>query len=83
MKNIKSTIALIGFIIVLWSCSSSPAPQDPTIPTLSFPLNNETCLEGVSLNDSQSTLEFRWNSSQNAERYSLSLDNLSNNQNQY
>lgn len=82
MKNIQSFIAFIGFTLVLWSCSSSPAPLDPTIPTLSFPLNNEACLEGVSLNDSQSSLEFRWNSSQNAVRYRLSLTNLSDNQNQ-
>lgn len=82
MKKTQSFIALIGFTLILWSCSSSPAPLDPTIPTLSFPVNNETCQEGVSVNDSQSSLEFRWNSSQNAERYVLSLTNLDNNQNQ-
>lgn len=82
MKKIQLFIALIGFTLILWSCSSSPAPLDPAIPTLSFPVNNETCQEGVSINDSQSSLEFRWNSSRNAERYVLSLTNLDNNQNQ-
>ena len=61
MKTIQTLSVLLTFTLVLWSCSSTPAPLDPSTPSLSFPINEETCLEGTSINDSQSSLEFRWN----------------------
>ncbi|MBT4904041.1 MAG: hypothetical protein HON57_02525 [Flavobacteriaceae bacterium] len=80
MKTIQSLSVLLGFTLVLWSCSSTPAPLNPSTPSLSFPINEETCLEGTSINDSQSSLEFRWNAAQNAESYRLDIKNLSTNQ---
>ena len=83
MKTIQSFSVLLGFTLLLWSCSSSePAPLNPSIPSLSFPINEETCLEGTSTNDSQSSLEFRWSASQNVESYRLDIKNLSTNQKQ-
>jgi len=80
MKTIQTLSVLLTFTLVLWSCSSTPAPLDPSTPSLSFPINEETCLEGTSINDSQSSLEFRWNAAQNAESYRLDIKNLSTNQ---
>ena len=83
MKTIQSFSVLLGFTLLLWSCSSSEtAPLNPSIPSLSFPINEETCLEGTSTNDSQSSLEFRWSASQNVESYRLDIKNLSTNQKQ-
>ncbi len=80
MKTIQSLSVLLAFTLVLWSCSSTPAPLNPSIPLLSFPINEETCLEGTSVNDSQSSLEFRWSAAQNVESYRLDIKNLSTNQ---
>ena len=80
MKTIQTLSVLLTFTLVLWSCSSTPAPLDPSTPSLSFPINEETCLEGTSINDSQSSLEFRWSAAQNAESYRLDIKNLSTNQ---
>jgi hypothetical protein len=81
MKTIQSFSILLIFTLIVWGCSSSePAPLNPSIPTLSFPINEETCLEGTSINDSQSSLEFRWSAAQNVESYRLDIKNLSTNQ---
>ena len=81
MKTIQTLSTLFSITILLWSCSSSPPPPlEPGTPSLSFPLNEETCQEGTSLNDSQSSLEFRWSSAANVETYRLSVTNLNNNQ---
>jgi len=81
MKTIQSFSILLIFTLIVWGCSSSePAPLNPSIPTLSFPINEETCLEGTSINDSQSSLEFRWSAAQNVESYRLDVKNLSTNQ---
>jgi len=83
MKTIQSFSILLIFTLIVWGCSSSePAPLNPSIPSLSFPINEETCLEGTSINDSQSSLEFRWNAAQNVESYRLDVKNLSTNQKQ-
>mgnify|MGYP001334177530 CR=1 FL=1 len=83
MKTTSIMSTLLGFLLVLWSCSSTPPPPlNPTIPSLSFPLNEEACLEGTSINDLQSSLEFRWGNAQNTETYSLSIKNLNTNQNE-
>jgi len=81
MKTIQTLSTLFSITILMWSCSSSPPPPlEPGTPSLSFPLNEETCQEGTSLNDSQSSLEFRWSSAANVETYRLSVTNLNNNQ---
>ena len=54
-------------------------PSNPTIPTLIFPNNNEPCLDAVSLNDSQSQVNFTWLPSVNANNYVLVITNLSTN----
>jgi hypothetical protein len=87
MKRLISLSTLISLALLLSCSSASEDPVvvpvvNPGIPSLSFPINEETCLEGTSLNDSQSTLEFRWNASQNANNYQLEIKNLSTNQKQ-
>jgi len=68
MKTIQTTSILLSLTLILWSCSSSPPPPlEPGTPSLSFPLNEEACQEGTSLNDLQSSLEFRWSAAANVE----------------
>lgn len=90
MNAIRKISTLFSFTILLISCSGGSTDDDnidvvapnPSVPSLSFPANEETCLEGISVNDSQSDLEFRWNEAQNAISYRLEVKNLSTNQKQ-
>ena len=43
------------------------------------PANNEPCLETNSVNDTQSSITFRWNAAQNVTSYDLTVVNLANN----
>lgn len=51
----------------------------PSAATLIFPDNNEECNEGVVINDTQSTVTFEWNASQNTDTYEVNLRNLNSN----
>ena len=83
MKTIQTTSILLSLTLILWSCSSSPPPPlEPGTPSLNFPLNEEACQEGTSLNDLQSSLEFRWSAAANVESYRLSVRNLTTNENE-
>lgn len=92
----KNTILLLAIsIITLTACSKDSdgggggttiEPEEviilqPTSATLSFPANNEPCLETTSVNDTQSSITFRWNASDNVNSYDISVTNLSNNTN--
>ena len=81
--------ALIGSMLLLMACGGgdSPAPEPPppvvvtppSAATLVFPDNNTECNEGTVINESQSTVLFQWNASQNTDTYELNLRNLDNN----
>ena len=64
------------YLVLLVVCSCSQDPSDPTPPTLQFPTNNEACLEGESLNDTQKNIPFQWTQSSNAESYEITIKNL-------
>jgi hypothetical protein len=49
-----------GFILLLSSCAKDPIPVEPGVASLISPANNETCLDGTSLNDTQSNVSFSW-----------------------
>ena len=51
----------------------------PLAATLVFPDNNTECNEGVVLNETQSTVTFDWNASQNTDSYEVNLRNLNAN----
>ena len=74
----KKIILLFGGLIVLLnSCTpEEPVPVNPSAPTLISPANEETCLDGISINDSQSNVEFRWSSTANTISYELVVTNL-------
>jgi len=55
-----------------------PIP-DPKATTLVFPGNNEECNDGSIINDTQSSVIFQWNNSQDTDSYEVNLKNLSNN----
>jgi len=81
--------ALIGIALLLVSCGGgdSPPPEPPppvvvtppSAATLVFPDNNTECNEGTVVNESQSTVLFQWNASQNTDTYEVNLRNLDNN----
>lgn len=52
---------------------------DPSAATLVFPENNETCNEGVPLNEFNSTVTFMWNASQDTDSYTVTVRNLNTN----
>ena len=75
MKGIKYfSWILIG--LVLLDCSSEPVIVDPQIASLIAPLDDQTCLDGASINDSQSNVDFQWGASQDALSYELVISNL-------
>lgn len=93
MKNY--IIPFYSLVLFLFSvhCSkegdpSPPAPTPdpdpvvvlhPSTPSLSFPNNNAPCLDSTVVNDSQSSVTFRWSTSENTTVYELVLVSLINN----
>jgi len=71
-------IALLfgGFILLLSSCAKDPIPVEPGVASLISPANNETCLDGTSLNDTQSNVSFSWSAASNAISYEVIISNL-------
>lgn len=72
-------IALLfgGLVLLFHSCTpSDPLPLEPSAASLLSPANNQTCLDGVSLNDSQSNVNFSWSNAQNTLSYEVVVTNL-------
>ena len=75
MKNLL--ILFGGLTLLLNSCTTDePLPLEPSAATLLSPANNETCLDGISLNDNQSNVNFNWTNAQNASSYEIIITNL-------
>ncbi|MFL2598410.1 MAG: hypothetical protein ACJ0P4_11100 [Flavobacteriaceae bacterium] len=75
----KRIVLLFGALILLVnSCAPEEpvVPINPSAPTLISPANDETCLNGTSINDSQSNVDFRWSLAANALSYELVVTNL-------
>lgn len=89
MKNLNLLYS-ISFVILM-SCGGGDSgndtpvvPPPPPVPsplqaTLVFPENNKECTEGVVENDTQSTVNFQWNNSENTDSYEVNLKNLNTN----
>ena len=72
-------LVLILLCTISWSCkkSSSPEPvKNPAKSVLSFPAQNEACTTGTIISNTQSSIEFKWNKSENTDSYELVLKNL-------
>ena len=54
----------------------------PGTVTLVAPANNEPCLDGTAISNSQSSVDFQWTVASNAQNYNLLITNLENNQTQ-
>ena len=75
----RKIVLLFGTLILLVnSCTPEEpvVPINPSAPTLISPANDETCLDGTSINDSQSNVDFRWSLAANALSYELVVTNL-------
>ncbi|MEJ1224116.1 hypothetical protein [Sediminicola sp. 1XM1-17] len=80
-------------ILMLISCGGGDSGGTPVVPppepvpsplsaTLIFPENNKECTEGTVENETQSTVNFQWNSSENTDSYEVNLKNLNTNNSQ-
>ena len=72
-------IALLfgGLILIIASCTpDEPLPIDPGIAILISPTNNETCLDGTYINDSQSNVAFSWSAATDVVSYEVVVTNL-------
>ena len=72
----KIVLLFGGFILLLSSCAKDPIPLEPGVASLISPANNETCLDGTSLNDTQSNVSFSWSAASNAISYEVIISNL-------
>ena len=75
MKNYKY---FTGFILVLLlvHCQKTELTADPEVANLISPVDKETCLDGVSINDTQSNVNFVWGTATGALSYELEIANL-------
>ena len=67
-----------SLIFLFLSCSKEVIPEilNPQTSSLLSPANNETCLDGISINDSQSDVNFSWTTTQNTVSYDVIVTNL-------
>ncbi|MEO1009727.1 MAG: hypothetical protein AAFX53_00385 [Bacteroidota bacterium] len=80
---------MLALVLFLFSCGGGdgddpeqpdPVPA-PVAAVLIFPEDNTECNEGTLLSESQSSVVFRWNASENTDSYRLKLRNLNANTN--
>jgi len=94
MNIIKYTFRVL-LVTLLISCGGDegndpepPTPEPPTIKNpekavLVFPVNNEECNTGTSVNETISRVEFKWSKSNNTTQYELHYLNLNTNSERY
>ena len=78
MKKHLIYIILSLSVLIQIHCSNESGPKDPLAPILISPNNNEACLDGSIVNDSQSSVDFQWSVSENAVSYEVVVNNLAN-----
>lgn len=72
-------IALLfgGLLLIIYRCApEDPIPVEPGVALLISPVNNETCLDGTSLNDTQSNVSFSWSAASDTRSYEIIISNL-------
>ena len=73
----KILLLFVCLFLIINSCSEEdPLPVNPGIATLISPINQETCFDGVSINDTQSNVEFSWSEASDAISYEILISNL-------
>lgn len=84
MKELKS-IFYILWICALIGCSRSSDSETqepiitPEVTSLVFPNNNSLCNEGSIISNTESSVLFKWNTSNNTDSYEVNLINLTTN----
>jgi hypothetical protein len=83
MKNTTSFLIIGFFTLLVLSCGGggdNPNTEEPVVPpskaVLIFPENNTECNEGTVISNTESNVTFRWNPSDNTDRYTLTVRNL-------
>lgn len=80
MKKYILLTSAVTFFLLVFGCSSGgddgPTIIDPTATTLIFPDNNQECNEGTDVSATESSVTFRWNSSEGTDTYDVVLKNL-------
>ena len=87
MRKMYKIVFAIVLSIALTACSKKKKdnPDDvnntdaPEAAALVFPDNNLECTEGTVINDSQSSILFKWQNADNATSYEVNLTNLNTN----
>lgn len=81
-------IIIVVFSLIVISCGGSsddpppppPVVENPTTADLVLPLKNEECNQGNIISATLSKVDFEWNKSENTDKYTLVLKNLSTNE---
>ena len=74
-KNLK--VVFISFSFLILGCSeNSETATVPTAVVLNSPNNNENCNTGISISNSQASVEFSWFEGSGVSSYSLTITNL-------
>lgn len=68
--------ALCMHVMAACEGKSSDTAPSPLAATLTLPAQNSICITGVPLSDTESTVTFSWNSSENTDSYEVVLKNL-------
>lgn len=81
MRNILTILVVlfVSGIILITSCSKGGDPEPEKKPgkaILSFPAQNEACTLGTIISAAQSSIVFKWATSENTDSYELVLKNL-------
>ena len=80
MMKSQNYLAVLVFLFLVFACQKETIPTivDPGVATLIAPLDAETCLDGTSINDSQSNVTFVWSAASYALSYEVLVENLLN-----
>ncbi len=83
MKINISNIKIACLSLIFLACGGGgddPEPEEPVIPpsiaSLIFPEDNTECNEGTIISETESSVTFRWNPSDNTDTYTLTIQNL-------
>ena len=78
MLKVKYILQIL-FLFLILCCSKDEVENTgrPGVPNLVFPENNTPCLDTTVINDTQSSVTFRWSLTRDTNSYRLFVTNLS------
>lgn len=84
LRTYINTVFFVAIVLlfVLASCNSkddNPRPTPPQAAVLLFPEKDETCTQGVILDQNNSTITFEWQPEKGADTFTLTIRNLISN----